>query len=147
MSEQIFDVNASAGTGTGTGTGVKKEKIKKINIFKISDLWCFKYFFGDREIFTDLTEYYLREKYRFELTNVEERNKEMKYLEEKGFEPVLIEDTAEYTVKIDKFKKYAPILRNSIDSEVKGNDRVFVMKDLASVEEAIATGAEKAEMD
>ncbi|MGB2842780.1 MAG: hypothetical protein WBC40_09975 [Halobacteriota archaeon] len=115
----------------------------EINIFKIGSMWCFKYFFGDRELFMELTEYYNREKYRFELKNVDERNKVMKYLEEKGFGTVTIEDTSEYTVKIDRFKKYAPILKNSIDSTEGEKERVFVMKDLASVEEAIAKGAEK----
>lgn len=119
----------------------------EINIFKIGSMWCFKYFFGDRELFMELTEYYNREKYRFELKNVGERNKVMKYLEEKGFGTVTIEDTSEYTVKIDRFKKYAPILKNSIDSTEGEKERVFVMKDLASVEEAIAKGAEKVEGD
>ncbi|MGB2728870.1 MAG: hypothetical protein WBD09_10430 [Halobacteriota archaeon] len=119
----------------------------EINIFKIGSMWCFKYFFGDRELFMELTEYYNREKYRFELKNVDERNKVMKYLEEKGFGTVTIEDTSEYTVKIDRFKKYAPILKNSIDSTEGEKERVFVMKDLASVEEAIAKGAEKIEGD
>jgi hypothetical protein len=114
-----------------------------INIFKIGSLWCFKYFFGDRELFMGLSEYYNRDKYRFELKNVEDRDKVMKYLEEKGFETTLIEDTSEYTVKIDRFKKYAPILKNSIDSTEREKERVFIMKDLASVEEAIAKGAEK----
>ncbi len=131
-------------SGQTSNANVKREKI---NIFKIGGLWCFKYFFGDREIFTDLSEYYHRDKYRFELTSDEERDKVMKYLEEKGFEPVPIEDNAEYTVKIDRFKKYAPILRNSIDSEDKGKERVFIMKDLASVEEAIDKGAEKVGAD
>ncbi|HUV79725.1 MAG TPA: hypothetical protein VMW40_02715 [Candidatus Bathyarchaeia archaeon] len=131
-------------SGQTSNADVKKEKI---NVFKIGDLWCFKYFFGDREIFTDLSEYYHRDKYRFELTSDEERDKVMKDLEEKGFEPVLIEDTAEYTVKIDRFKKYAPILRNSIDSTEKEKERVFIMKDLASVEEAIDKGAEKVSED
>ncbi|MDI6885888.1 MAG: hypothetical protein QMD22_05995 [archaeon] len=130
MSGQTSDANA---------------KSDKINIFKIGSLWCFKYFFGDREIFMGLADYYNRDKYRFELKNVGERNKVMKYLEEKGFETTLIEDTSEYTVKIDRFKKYAPILKNSVDSEERGNDKVFIMKDLASVEEAIAKGAEKVE--
>lgn len=119
----------------------------EINIFKIGSMWCFKYFFGDRELFMELSEYYNREKYRFELKNVDERNKVMKYLEEKGFGTVTIEDTSEYTVKIDRFKKYAPILKNSIDSTEGEKERVFVMKDLASVEEAIAKGAEKVEGD
>jgi hypothetical protein len=125
---------------SGYDTGAKGDTI---NIFKIGSLWCFKYFFGNREIFMDLADYYNRDKYRFELKNVGERNKVMKYLEEKGFETSLIEDTSEYTVKIDRFKKYAPILKNSIDSTEREKDRVFIMKDLASVEEAIAKGAEK----
>jgi len=128
MSGQKSDVNAKRDT---------------INIFKIGSLWCFKYFFGDRELFVGLSEYYNRDKYRFELKNVGERNKVMKSFEEKGFETTLIEDTAEYTVKIDRFKKYAPILRNSIDPTEGEKERVFIMKDLASVEEAIAKGAEK----
>jgi len=127
-------------SGQTSNVNVKREKV---NVFKIGDMWCFKHFFDDREIFTDLSEYYHRDKYRFALENDEERDKVMKYLEEKGFEPVTIEDTAEYTVKIDRFKKYAPILRNSIDSEDTGKERVFIMKDLASVEEAIDKGAEK----
>jgi len=90
-----------------------------------------------------LADYYNRDKYRFELKNVGERNKVMKYLEEKGFETTLIEDTSDYTAKIDRFKKYAQILKNSIDSTEREKERVFIMKDLASVEEAIAKGAEK----
>ena len=126
---------------SGESVGAKREKV---NIFKIGSLWCFKYFFDNREVFKELSEYYNREKYRFELKNVGARNKVMKYLEEElGLEFTLVEDTAEYTVKINKFKKYAPILRNSIDSTEREKDRVFVMKDLASVEEAIGKGAEK----
>lgn len=118
-------------------------KKEKINIFKIGSLWCFKYFFNNKEIFKELSELYNREKYRFEVNTVGERNKVIKYLEEKGFEPVLIEDTSDYTVKIDRRQKYAAILKNSIDYDEKGRDRIFIMKDLASVEEAIEKGAEK----
>jgi len=64
-------------------------------------------------------------------------------LRRRGLNPPPIEDTSDYTVKIDRFKKYAPILRNSIDPTERGKERVFIMKDLASVEEAIAMGAEK----
>jgi len=118
-------------------------KGEKINVFKIGDLWCFKYFFGDRELFDGLSEYYNRPKYRFELKDEGERSKVTSYLKENGFDTVTIEDTAEYTVKIDRFKKYAPILRNSIDSTEGEKERVFIMKDLASVEEAVDRGAEK----
>jgi len=120
-------------------------KKEKLNIFKLGNLWCFKYFFDDMELFKELSEYYNQEKYRFELGTVGERNKIMKYLEEKGFEPVLIEDTSDYTVKIGMFKKYATILKNSIDDyyDENGKERIFIMKDLASVEDAIEKGAER----
>jgi len=118
-------------------------KREKINIFKIGRLWCFKHFFDDKELFRELYEYYNQDKYRFELPTVGERNKIMKYLERKGFELVLIEDPSEYTVTLEVFKKYAPILRNSIDNDVKGNLRIFVMTDMAAVEEAIVAGAKK----
>jgi len=116
---------------------------KKINIFKIGRLWCFKYFFGDREIFKELYDYYNQEKYRFELPTVGERNKIMKYLERKRFELALIEDLSDYTVKIERSKRYAAILKNSVDLKEQGEIRIFIMKDLASVEEAIDAGAEK----
>jgi len=67
----------------------------------------------------------------------------MKYLYRKGFELVLIEDPSEYTVTLEVFKKYASILRNSIDNDVKDNLRIFVMTDMAAVEEAITAGAKK----
>ncbi len=66
-----------------------------IYIFKLGTLWYFKYFFDDREIFKDLSRYYNRERFRFELKTVEEREHVMNYLEEKGFEPVLIIDACE----------------------------------------------------
>ena len=125
-------------------SNVKREKI---NIFRIGSLWYFKHFFDDRELFMGLSDYYNRGRYRFELKDVAERDKVMEYLEEKGFEPIPIEDTCDYTVKIDKFKKHASILRNSVDAKEEGNDKVFVMKDLASVEEAVTQGAEKVEED
>jgi hypothetical protein len=120
---------------------------EKINIFKIGDLWCFKYYFSGSELFKDLSGYYNRAKYRFELKNTDERDRVIKYLEENGFATVQIEDTSDYVVTIDRFKKYAPILRNSIDSTEKEKERTFIMKDLASVEEAIANGAKKVSKD
>jgi hypothetical protein len=123
-----------------------KKRIK-INIFKIGELWCFKYFFDDREVFSGLLKYYNRGRYRFEVKNEEEKDKIMRHLNEKGFELIPIEDTSDYTVKVDRYRKYDDvlknILKNSIENTVRGNDRIFIMKDLASVEEAIEGGAER----
>jgi len=71
----------------------------------------------------------------------------LRHLNEKGFELIPIEDTSDYTVKVDRYRKYDDvlknILKNSIENTVRGNDRIFIMKDLASVEEAIEGGAER----
>jgi hypothetical protein len=69
---------------------------ERISIFKLGSLWYFKYFFDDREIFDDLSEYYNSDRFRFELKTVEERDKVIQYLKEKGFEPVTIVDGCGY---------------------------------------------------
>jgi hypothetical protein len=55
-------------------------------------MWYFKYFFENREIFERLSEYYNRDRFRFEFKTVEERDTVMRYLRGKGFEPVPIAD-------------------------------------------------------
>jgi len=45
-------------------------------------------------------------------------------------------------VKLSKFSKYAQILKNSVVTKETPNDRIFLMKDLASVEEAVSLGAQ-----
>jgi hypothetical protein len=49
----------------------------------------------------------------------------MKYLEDKGFEIALIEDSSDYTVKISKSNKYAAILKNLIESYVEKIKRLL----------------------
>jgi len=46
-------------------------------------------------------------------------------------------------VKIDRYKKFGTILKNSIEYTEKGTDRLFIMKDMLSVEQAIEQGAKK----
>jgi len=116
---------------------------KKINVFKIGKKYCFKEYFSDGEIFKGLSEYYNKKKYRFEYGTTSERNKIIKYLWKAGFDTKLIEDMSEYSVKIDRYKKYADILKNSIEQTEIGSNRIFLMKDMFSVEQAIEQGAEK----
>ncbi|MDG6219421.1 MAG: hypothetical protein QCI00_08270 [Candidatus Thermoplasmatota archaeon] len=116
---------------------------KKVNIFKIGTLYCFKQYFDDRELFKELSEYYNERSFRFEIKTAGERNKIMKLLWSKGYEPILVEDFQEYMVKIDRYKKYGDILKNSIEYLELGGNRVFVMKDVLSVEQALELGAEQ----
>ena len=116
---------------------------KKVNIFKIGNLYCFKQYLDDRELFDELSEYYNQQKYRFECKSAGERNKIMKLLISKGFDPIPVDDFKEYMVKIDRYKKYGNILKNSIEHTEMGSDRIFVMKDMLSLEQALEEGAEK----
>jgi len=116
---------------------------KKVNIFKIGNLYCFKQYLDDRELFKELSEYYNERAFRFECKTIGERNKIMKLLYSKGYEPIPVDDLKEYLVKIDRFKKYGDILKNSIEHTELGSDRIFLMKDMFSVERALEKGAEK----
>ena len=116
---------------------------KKINIFKIGKIYCFKYYFNDRVVFEELSKYYNEKNYRFECTSVGERNKIIKYLWKMGFDAELVENLNEYLVKIDRTKRYAPILKYSIEQAEIGNNKIFLMKDIVSVKLAIEYGAEK----
>ena len=43
---------------------------------------------------------------------------------------------------MQEHKKYKEILKNSIDYDETGKNRMFIMKNLASLEEVIGKGAE-----
>ncbi len=53
----------------------------------------------------------------------------------------LIDDPAPFTVEIDKRQKYGELLKNSIENYPLRDKMVFVMKDMAWVEQALAIGA------
>jgi len=127
----------------GVQTFDVEEKRKLINVFKVGKLWVFKHFFDDnKELFRQLADHYNRETYRFEFKSVRERNQALKLLERNGFDAYLIEDLKGYVVKLDKFRKYAPVLRNSVAFTETAKEGIFLMKDLVAVEEAIQFGAE-----
>jgi hypothetical protein len=132
----------------GVQTFDAEEKRKRINVFKVGKLWVFKYFFAhNQDLFRQLADHYNRETYRFEFKSVGERNQALKLLERNGFDAYPIEDLKGYMVKLDKFSKYAPVLRNSVAFTETPKERILLMKDLAAVEEAIEFGAEIYEGD
>jgi hypothetical protein len=118
-------------------------KRPRINIFKISGAYYFKHFFDDQELFRELEPFYDKSRYRFKMATAGERNKVMKILDKKGYDPNLIEDPAPYTVEIGKYQKYGELLKNSVDNYSLREKIVFVMKDMAWVEQALAMGAVK----
>ncbi len=120
---------------------------KRITIFKLGKLWVFKHFFDNKALYLALLGNYNKDQYRFEFASVGARNNALKLLERNGFDYSLVEDLKGYVVKLPKSAKYAQILKNSIATKETANDRIFLMKDLAAVEEAINSGAQVYEGD
>jgi len=120
-------------------------KRKRIIVFKVGKLWLFKQFFDNHELFNVLLDYYNKDQYRFEFKSIGERNNALKLLERNGFDYDLVEDLRDYIVKLPRFSKYAQVLKNSVATKETVTERIFLMKDLAAVEEAVNLGAEKVE--
>jgi hypothetical protein len=119
------------------------EKRKRINVFKVEMLWVFKHFFSEnKDLFRQLADHYNRDTYRFEFKTVGERNQALKLLERNEFDAYPVEDLKGYVVKLDKFSKYGPVLRNSVAYTETIKELIFLMEDLAAVEVAIEFGAE-----
>jgi hypothetical protein len=120
-------------------------KRKRLVVFKVGKLWLFKQFFDNHELFNALLDYYNKDQYRFEFKSIGARNNALKILERNGFDYDLVEDLQGYLVKLPKFAKYAPILKNSVATKETASERIFLMIDLVAVEEAVGLGAEKME--
>ena len=117
------------------------EKRPCINIFKLGNAYYFKQFFDDPSLFRELEQFYDKGRYRFKIATVGERNKIMKILEKKGYDPTLIENPEPFTVEISRYQKYDELIKNSVKSYPLRDKTMLVMKDMARVEQAVAMGA------
>jgi hypothetical protein len=117
------------------------ERRKRITIFKLGKLWVFKQFFDNHELFNALLDHYNKDLFRFEFKSTGARNNALKLLERNGFDYDLAEGLKGYMVQLPKSAKYAQVLKNSVAFRETANERLFLMKDLAAVEEAVGLGA------
>ena len=117
------------------------EKRKRITLFKLGKLWVFKHFFDNKEPFKALLDHYNKDLYRFEFKSIGARNNALKLLEYNGFDYDLVEDLQGYVVQLPKSAKYAQVLKNSVAFKETANARLFLMKDLVAIEEAVGLGA------
>jgi hypothetical protein len=118
------------------------QRRKRITLFKLGKHWVFKHFFDNKETFKALAENYKEDKFRFEFKTFGERNKALKILDRAGFDYELVEDLRPFVVKLSRYSKYAPLLKNSIAYMEAPDWRIFLMRDLAAVEEAMRMSAE-----
>jgi hypothetical protein len=116
------------------------ERRKRIIFFKLGKLWVFNQFFDNHELFNALLDYYNMDQYRVEFKSIGARNNALKLMERNGFDYDLVEDLKGYVVQPPKHAKYPQILKNSVAFKEAANERIFLMKDLAAVEEAVGLG-------
>ncbi len=76
------------------------------------------------DFFKELEPYYEKPKYRFKMASAVARNKVMKLLDRKGFDPNIIKDAA---VEIGKYQNYGELLKNSVESYPLRDKIVLVM--------------------
>jgi len=117
------------------------ERRKRVTVFKLGKLWVFKQFFDNHELFNALLDHYNKDLFRFEFKSTGARNNALKLLERNGFDYDLVADLKGYMVQLPKSAKYAQVLKNSMAFKETANERLFLMKDLAAVEEAVGLGA------
>ncbi len=122
-------------------------KRRRITVFMAAGGWIFKHFFDDSAIFKELAGYYNKDLYRFEFKTVGERNRAFKLLELCGFDVYLVEDLKGYAVKLLRYARYATVLKSSVAMIETQQWRIFLMKDLAAVEDAQSQGAKIVEVD
>jgi len=103
--------------------------------------------FSSRGKDNELADYYNKDLYRFDFKTVGERNKALKLLEMRGFDVDLVEDLTGYVVKLPRYSKYAPVLKSTVAMIETPEWRIFLMKDLAAVEDAQKQGAKIVEVD
>jgi hypothetical protein len=118
------------------------QRRRKINLFKLGKIWVFKHFFDNKETFKALAESYNEDKFRFKFKTFGARNQALKILDRSGFDYELVEDLRPFVVKLSRYSKYAPLLKNSISFMETPDWRIVLMKDMATVEEALKMGAE-----
>ena len=123
------------------------ERRKRVTVFKLGKLWVFKQFFDNHELFNALLDHYNKDLFRFEFKSTGARNNALKLLERNGFDYDLVADLKGYMVQLPKSAKYAQVLKNSMAFKETANERLFLMKDLAAVEEAVGLGAKIVEAE
>jgi hypothetical protein len=117
-----------------------------INIFKLHDMCIFKQYLGDPGLFKQLGDYYNGPNYRFEIPPAD-LEKVQDILQAAGYDVNVVEDLTDFRVTIGRFQKHKEILKNSVEVEEVGDDKIFLMKDKEAVEMALSQGATKYEGD
>lgn len=117
---------------------------EQIYVFEVDDTYLFKHYFERNDIFSELSDYYVRDEYRFEVPN-EDFSNVAKFLEDNYYELNIVENLSEFCVVKEEYTEHADILRNAALKWNRDGYNFFLMKDPISVDQAIEEGATRLE--
>lgn len=120
-------------------TSVETDK-EPIYVFELEETYLFTHFFDRTDMFSELSEYYREDAYRFEIP-VDEFPEVQDLLERNHYKPIFVEDIPEFTVVKDQYTDHAEILRESVMHWTRRGYNFFIMKDPHAVEYAVEQGA------
>jgi hypothetical protein len=111
-----------------------------IYVFELNGRYLFKRYFEADAVFDALSDYYVRDEYRFEVPT-DAFDAVAETLREYGFEPTVVDDPEPYCVVIGQYEKHADILKASVANWTRREHRFFLMQDPFALEHAVQRGA------
>lgn len=113
---------------------------RTINAFAIDDIILFKAFFDDDELYSQLEKCYNSDNYRYEVPEGDAEQVEQ-LLEEFYYELTYQDRFDPFITVAEKGIDTTNILRNAVHHQTRKQHHIFLMKDAASVEQAIEQGS------
>ncbi len=111
-----------------------------IYLFPVDRAVYFAHFFDRTDIFERLAPYYDEDVYRFEVPE-DELAEVRTVLEDHWFDPVVVDDIAEFCVVKEQYTPHAEILKQSVQHWDRRGYNFFVMKNPVAVDQAVERGA------
>lgn len=111
-----------------------------IYLFPVDRTVYFAHFFDRTDVFERLSEYYDADAYRFEVPE-DELDEVRELLKTNWFDPVIVEDIADFCVIKEQYAPHAEILKRSVMHWDRRGFNFFVMKDPLAVDRAVERGA------
>lgn len=116
---------------------------ESVNVFQIDETVYFKHYFEGEAVFGELRDYYNGQEYRFEVP-INDFAQLTTYLRGHGYDLQQVDDITDFVVGVEQYTSHPEnIFKASVFQAQTADYNCFLLKDKASVEEAVYTGAEK----
>lgn len=123
-------------------TGARtREAGSRVNAFRLGDTYYFRHYFEGEAVFARLRRYYENEHYRFAVP-ARQFDGVRRFLREHGYAVREVAEHERYTVVVRKYSAHPEnIFKEAVDQRSRDGYNVFLLKDEAAVESAVAQGA------